>query len=63
MYRKVTIWPRVQVWPGPKVVALVPAVISFSTAHSAGLVEVISFVHVGKADGHFGLALQGRFPP
>lgn len=32
--RKVTIWARVQTMSGPKVVALVPAVMLFSTAHS-----------------------------
>ena len=33
-YRKVTIWPRVQVSSGPKVVAVIPLVTSFSTAQA-----------------------------
>ena len=33
-YRKVMIWPRVQMLPGEKVVALVPLVIPLLTAHA-----------------------------
>ena len=33
-YRKVTTWPRVQVASGPKVVAVMPLVTSFSTAQA-----------------------------
>ena len=36
-HRKVTIWARVQSALGLKVVAEVPAVIPFSTAHTTGL--------------------------
>ena len=33
-YKKVMIWPRVQVLPGEKVVGLVPLVIPLLTAHA-----------------------------
>jgi len=35
-YRKVTTWARLQTAPGPKVVAVRPLVMPFSTAHSMG---------------------------
>ena len=37
-YRKVTIWPLVQVSSGAKVVGVVPLVIPFSTAQATALV-------------------------